>query len=112
MAIGVRRPYFVFDEDEPENLFDENMPPRRRKDRIDGSDTTMMATAISAIDKISTRELECEHDGQFHIHIQTLFHAWITSMVAKRTILMAMVMIPSENVATRPHIWRRLSCNS
>ena len=31
-------------------LLEEKIPPRRKKDLIDGSDTTMIATAISAIE--------------------------------------------------------------
>jgi hypothetical protein len=53
--IGVRIPYFVRDEEDPVFLFDEEKKlPRRKKDLIDGKETTMMATAISAIDSTST----------------------------------------------------------
>jgi hypothetical protein len=52
--IGARRPYFEGDDEFPEFLFDENIPPRRRKDRMDGSDTIMIATAISAMESTST----------------------------------------------------------
>jgi hypothetical protein len=50
---GVRSPYVERDPEDPEFLLEENMPPRRMKDLMDGSDTTMIATAISAMDKIS-----------------------------------------------------------
>lgn len=35
----------------------------------------------------------------------------MTSIVANRIMLTAIVMAPRENVAIRPHIWRRFSCS-
>jgi hypothetical protein len=52
--IGVRSPYFVRDEEDPVFLLEEKKLPRLKNDLMDGNDTTMMATAISAIDSTST----------------------------------------------------------
>jgi hypothetical protein len=55
-ATGVRSPYAERDPEDPaECLFEENIPPRRMKDLMDGSDTTMIATDISAMDKTSVQ---------------------------------------------------------
>jgi hypothetical protein len=47
-------PYFVRDEEDPVFLLEEEKKlPRLKKDLMDGKDTTMIATAISAIDNTS-----------------------------------------------------------
>lgn len=38
------------------------------------------------------------------VHVQTLVQAYMTSIVVKRNTLIAIVMRPKENVATRPQI--------
>ena len=57
---GVRRPY-PCDPEEVDFLLDEKRLPRRRKDRIAGSETTIIAVAISAMDNISVHASTIQH---------------------------------------------------
>ena len=54
---GVGNPYAVREDEVLEFLLYENMPPRRKKDRMEGSDTIVIATAISAMERTSTHAL-------------------------------------------------------
>jgi len=107
---GVWCPY-VREPEECDFLFEEKRLPRRRKDLIDGNETTMMATAISVMERTSIHVLATDQVVFDCMHLQTLVQAYMTSIVANRSTLIAIVTIPSENVATRPQIWRRRSCS-
>ena len=75
-TIGVRRPYLERDDELPEFLLDENKPPRRNQCRIDGSDTTMIATAISAMESTTTHGSELlRFQSLGNCDIQTLVQA-------------------------------------
>jgi hypothetical protein len=51
---GVRSPNTVWEAEFLEFLLEENMPPGSKKDIMEGSDTTLIATAISTMERTST----------------------------------------------------------
>jgi hypothetical protein len=91
------------------DFLDAKNPPRLNEALIDGSDTTMIAAAISAMESttadVSTLGRESGKLGFASLQgkdLQTLVHACITSMVVKRTTLTDIVTAARENVAIRP----------
>jgi hypothetical protein len=54
------------------------MPPRRKKDRIDGNDTTMMATAISAMENTSAAGSVWTHLDTSNRSIKRTYKRWST----------------------------------
>lgn len=65
---GVRCPYVVRDSDVCDFLYIEKKPPVRRKDLMDGSETTMMAVAISAIESTTVSTLAPERLHVLLVH--------------------------------------------
>lgn len=79
-SIGVR--WWVLDEEPYVRLVPAKKPPLRRYALIEGKDTTMMATAISAIESMTARMLVSTLGAWITVHLQTFVHACITSIVA------------------------------
>jgi len=76
---GVRCPDASREVEECDFLLEEKIPPWRKKDLIDGNDTTMIATAISVIESTTAYALVLADQGLVrssgYVHIQTLVQA-------------------------------------